>query len=346
MPVRRYRSVADIPEPPELPSVLEPAAAGGGLRTGWRVGRTPATSVPTYRSGIPSCGRHCQRMEALMTEPDDEFFAGPPRAPRDGGGATEADAGADGTAEVGPAGSAAADVSTAGEMLAGLLGFGSLAAFASSVLFWCGGACQWDQDSSPGRAFLWGLGLGLAAIVVAVIDGATATGAARDRAREQAATEAWTTWVAQLDAWGYDAPGTGRRTWPPAGFVTHDVMHGTMVNGQAAPLWSTCHLQLAPPGEPHLAARVAPHQPGPPIEVPVEDIVSLQARSRSGSWFGLGASGAMAAHAAASLDYHLAGYELTLVTRSGLQLQLRKLGGTPPVAELRTVEARAAGAAY
>lgn len=224
-----------------------------------------------------------------------------------------------------------------------------------------------DRSFDAGLAAPFGIGLALAVIGVNIAERLAATSAtvqrrqpyraevaARRRAAYEAAEAARQAERARLvrdredqfAAWDYDVTARDVHRWPPRGFTAYDVIHGTTAQGLPAPAYSTLHLQLAPPHRPDLAARIAPHQPGPPIDIPIHDVIQLAARSRGAAWFGFGASGAMAAHVASSLDRHLAGYELVLVTTSGFHLRLRVLGGAPPEAELDTISARAAGSPF
>lgn len=199
-----------------------------------------------------------------------------------------------------------------------------------------------DPGTWFGRAVVLGA-LSFAGFMLAV---STPSGQRRAKQREELARERTTQWNEQLVAWGYDASRMEAGTWPPEGFATYDVKMGSHLAGEETPPWSQLYMQLAPPGRPELAARMATFQPGPPVDIPVADIVRLDARSRSGAWFGFGASGAAAAHVASSLDYHLAGYELVLVTTTGWNLYLRALGGSPPLTQLATIQGRQSGAPY
>lgn len=212
-----------------------------------------------------------------------------------------------------------------------------------TVSLWLGYA---ESDSGSGQPFLITLGLGVVTLVLIAIDTATPGGQRRHEQWEAEKEARDKQWKAQLGAWGYDPQGTPAGRWPPRGFRTYEVKPGSSVEGQPIPAWNKMHLQLAPPGRPDLAIRMARYEPGPPVDIPVHDLLRLQAPSRSGTWFGIGASGSAAAHVASALDYHLAGYELHLLTRSGLNLRLRMLGGAPPEAELSTIEARMAGVPY
>lgn len=236
-------------------------------------------------------------------------------------------------------------MSSAAESFGGALIAIALLAFVVSLFQGCGGACGYDGDASAVPALLAAVVMLVVGVIIVNVDASTESGKQREAARKAEQARQLAGWNEQLDRWGYDS-GTVAHSWPPQGFATYDVLAGSAFQGHDAPAWSKLHLELAPPGKPTLAARVAPHQPGPAIDIPVSDLVRLQARSRSGAWFGFGASGAMAAHAASALDYHLAGYELNVVSRSGFNLRLRMLGGAPPVAKLQLVEARMQGVAF